>query len=89
MNTNTQIHIEYLGEYVFKSIILEPAAHVEYIGEYFLSPLYWNQLFRTVERGLRELGFGEGLHQHFSLYNDSLTPTLRREGSQYHLQPPQ
>ena len=25
MNTNTQIHVEYLGEYVFKSIMLELA----------------------------------------------------------------
>jgi hypothetical protein len=26
------IHVYYLGEYVFKSIILEPVAHIEYLG---------------------------------------------------------
>ena len=49
----------------FKSIILEPAAHVEYLGKYVFKSIILNQLFRTVGRGWRELGFGEGTHWDF------------------------
>jgi hypothetical protein len=66
MSINTQIHIEYLGEYVFKSIILEPAAHVEYLGEYVFKSI----ILEPVSEQLRESGESLALEMgHAGVFN--------------------